>query len=302
MPKIPLILRRDEFTSFTSYYLESIWNDFFEIQIYDPGTTYDKKRSLFAVWWTGADDIYTGRLKDKGFKVVVDNLWETATNRSDYYWIENPKWWWWNESLWWRALGLHSYIPKKNCQYLALMPLRGFKPVRGRILGQLHDLLPNMLYSCNWLGKHLPNDSHDQQQGQRYMHPDWYDLTYCSLVVETSLCNDQEVFVTEKSYKPLAYYHPFVSVSSPGTLKWLQKLRFETFDNLFDESYDLVDNFDRRLEIIIDNLRSIRMSDGYDKETLEKIQYNHELFFSESLCREGIIQEIIQPMLEYAET
>lgn len=302
MPRIPLILRQNEFTSFTSYYLESLWQEFFDVQIYDATRNYDKQRSLFAVWCTSADDIWTKNMKDRGYKIVIDNLWEKATKRSDYYWIENAKWWWWNESLWWRALGFHSYRPKKTLRYLAFMPLRRFNSARAQVLNQLVDLLPSMIYSCGWLDKNLPYDVNDPQQGQRHMHPSWYDLTYCSVVVESDVSNDQVLFVTEKSYKPLAYYHPFVSVSSPGTLAHLRSLGFETFGHIFDESYDDVKNFESRLEIIISNLRSIDMSDGYDLETTKKIQYNSQRFFSESICRAGITKEIIQPLLEYAET
>ena len=302
MTKIDLILRKDEFTSFTSYYLEPLWQEFFDIKIYDSKNTYDKKRSLFVVWWTAADDSWTQDMKNHGYKIVVDNLWERATGRSDYYWLENPKWWWWNESLWWRALGFNSYRPRKKNQYLALMTLRRFDPARVLIIDRLTDLLPNMLYSCAWLDKTLPNDTCDSQQGTRHMHPDWYDQTWCSVVVEASVSDSQPPFVTEKSYKPLAYHHPFVSASSPGTLHRLRSQGFETFDNLFDESYDIVTDFTRRLEIIVSNLESIKISDHYDTETRAKIQHNHQKFFCESTCRAGITQEIIQPLLEYAET
>lgn len=301
MSKIPLILRQDEFTSFTSYYLESLWREFFDIQIYDPRKTYDKKSSLFAVWWTAADDVWPQEMKNNGYKIVVDNLWEMATRRSDYYWMENPKWWWWNESLWWRALGFHSYRPRKKIQYRALMTLRRFSPKRVIVMDRLADFLPSMLYSCAWLDKKLPSDVCDPQQGQRYMHPDWYDQTYCSVVVENSVSDNQTRFVTEKSYKPLAYHHPFVSISSPGTLQHLRSQGFETFDNLFDESYDRVTDFNRRLKIIVSNLMSINISNHYDLETQTKIQHNHQKFFCESACRAGIAQEIIQPLLEYAE-
>jgi hypothetical protein len=301
--KIKLILRQGEFTSFTSYYLEALWREFFDIEIYDPDRIYPKSSTLFAVWWDSIDDPYTVGLKQQGYKVVIDNLWEAATGRSDSVWLENEKWWWWNESLWWRALGLHDYRPNKDITYLALMQLRQQKPERTHILSKMSHLLPLMLYSCAWQGRHLPHDNLDPEQGQRHMHASWYDLTYCSVVVETGVIKDHRFFATEKSFKPFAYFHPFVSVSHPGTLGWLKSLGFETFDTLFDESYDTVEDLDVRLDIISRNLGGIDLSvKDYDKITNDKIKHNHELFFSQARCREGIIDEIIRPLLHYAET
>ena len=112
--KNKLVLRPNEFTSFTSYYLEEFWSRYFDISIYDPDRTYDRSGTVFAVWWQNANDEYSKRLQTQGHKVIVDNLWEVPTNRTDYYWLENPNWFWYNESLWWRSLGYHEYQPNKK--------------------------------------------------------------------------------------------------------------------------------------------------------------------------------------------
>lgn len=302
MKKIPLILRSGEFTSFTSYYLESLWQQFFDIQIYDATHTYNR-RSVFVVWHNSADDAFVWKLKDQGHKVAIDNLWEAASGRSDYYWIEHPNWWWWNESLWWTALGLNKYLPRKDLRYLALMQMRRYSSEREYILSKLDDLLPSMLSSCSWRHQTLPNDINDAYQGQRFMDPTWYDQSYCSVVIETTMRTDACLFVTEKSFKPLAYHHPFLSMSQPGTLKWLGSLGFETFGNLFDESYDTVKDLDHKLSILRHNLMSIdRSAMVYDPMTQEKIKHNHDLFFSVDRCRDGIIQHVINPLMHYAET
>lgn len=298
--KIKLILRADEFTSFKILYLKDLWDEFFDIEIYDSNKTYDRAGSVFVVWWMAADDPWPRQMQQQGYKVAVDNLWERPASRSDFYWIEHKYWFWWFESVWWRGLKQDTYQPSRDIKYIALMQIRSQKRLRDRVVADLGRLLPQMRWSYLAKGQRLTPDSDDPVQGQRYMHPSWYDQTYCSLVIES----DQHLplFVTEKSYKPLAYYHPFMIIGAPGLLDFLRGSGFETFDNLFDESYDTVLDTDSRLKIIYENLDRIDITKGYDALTLEKLAHNHARFFNESICKTNIRDEIILPLVRYAET
>jgi hypothetical protein len=301
MKKINLVLQPDQFTSFTSYYLEEYWRRYFDISIYDPVKTYEKKGTVFVVWWMEADrDPWCRTMQDKGYKVAIDNLWEPLTLRDDYHWIEHKFSMRWNESLWWRALGYESYRPNKQVRYRALMQMRQPKPSRDLILDFFQDTLSSLLWSYMAKNKRLPLDTDDPLQGQRYMHPSWYDETYCSVVVETF--QDKILHASEKSYKPIAYYHPYMIVSVPGALDRLKEQGFATFDNIFDESYDQKVELESRLQIIQSNLRSMDVGTGYDQETLARIKHNHDLFFDVTLVETAMTQEIVLPLLEYAET
>jgi hypothetical protein len=298
---IDLVLRENEFTSFTSFYLEDFWKKFFNISLYDPTKKYNKNRTLFAVWWQNVDsDPWVKKMKEDGYKLIVDNIWEKQTFRKDFYWIEHKYSMRWNESLWWESLGYSEYTPKKRSQYIALMQLRLKRPERDIIVDKLDFFLNQMLWSYLAKNKKLPYDTDDENSGQRYMHPFWYDTTYCSLVVETSISGD--LHVSEKSYKPIAYYHPFMSLSVPGTLQFLKDAGFETFDNLFNEDYDNIESLDLRLEIIKENLRSVSLNSYYDKLTLDKLEHNHNHFFNKEKILFHMQKEIIEPILEYAET
>lgn len=297
---IDLVLRPNEFTSFTSFYLEQFWRKFFNISYYDPTKTYDKNRTLFAVWWQTVDsDPWPAHMRDLGYKVVVDNIWERQKFRTDYHWIEHKYSMRWNESLWWESLGYADYVPQRNLEYLAFMQMRLAKPERDRIHNELGQFLDRMLWSYLAKNKTLADDTTDELSGQRYMHPNWYNKTYCSLVVETYV--NGGLHASEKTYKPIAYYHPFMTISVPGTLAFLKNAGFETFDNLFDESYDNIHNLDLRLDIIKSNLESIRLDKSYDKLTLDKIEYNHNKFFNKQETLTSMEQEIVNPLLEYAE-
>ena len=294
MKKIKLILRENEFTSFTSYYLEDFWRRWVDIEYFDDSKTYDND-TLFAVWWMNAHDDYSKKLQTQGYKVIVDNLWEIPQGHNEIYWLEHPNWFRLNESLWWRALGYHQYQPNKNLKYLALMPMNLSKPHRDFLFDTMEPLLDQFLWS--YRGQRLPgDDDYTHGEWQRYMNPSWYDNCYCSVVAETTIdC----AWVTEKSCKFLAYFHPALVLSGPGHLMELKKLGFETFDNIFDESYDNEIDLRKRCQMIFENLRSVDQTE-YDLETQRKLQHNHDHFFNQALVESIIETEIVFPLLEYA--
>ena len=85
---------------------------------------------------------------------------------------------------------------------------------------------------------------------------DMWMKTYFSVVSETS-ASDDWCFITEKTVRPIIYYHPFIVWGNPGTLKVLKEYGFKTFPEFFDESYDSIYDSEKRLSIIIDNLNRL---------------------------------------------
>lgn len=242
------------------------------------------------------------QLAESGHKVLINNLWEQVD--TDYAWAHywaNTNWFWYNESLWYDQLGYRTYHPDRTYQQLAFMPINIHKDWRDRAVKQLAPDLDSILYS--YRDKTLPNDAPRKHvHWQRYFHPDWYNSTYFSLVVETTeqLPSNGIPFVTEKSFKPMAFQHPFQIQGAPGTLQYIQAQGFVTYNNMFDESYDQLDGADR-LRKIQQNLREFKQ-EPYTDETLERIEHNHSRFFDCTLVCQRIQQEIINPLIEYAET
>jgi hypothetical protein len=87
-----------------------------------------------------------------------------------------------------------------------------------------------------------------------------------------------------------------------GTLKFLHNLGFETFENLFDESYDSVvasTSIDKKkLEIIINNVKNFEKGPR-DQLTQEKIQHNRAQFSNMALVESRFVKEIIEPIMEF---
>lgn len=87
--------------------------------------------------------------------------------------------------------------------------------------------------------------------GEIYLFAKPYVDTYFSLVTET-ICAESDVsFRTEKIAKPLAMAHPFIVAANRGYYRDLRNLGFQTFDHLLDESFDLIDNAQDRMDRLI---------------------------------------------------
>jgi len=297
--KPELVLQPDQFSSFTSYYLESLWRRYFDIKIYDPTQNYSKK-TLFVFWWMNAHDPVVNELHSQGHKIVIDNLWEVPDkNSNQYYQLFNPNWVWWNESLWWRSLGYNQYRPNRTYKKTALMQIGRVSDIRDWIVDHLGPLKDQMIWS--YKDQRLPNDDYiGQDVNQRFMNPQWYDNTCINLVVETRQ-HGKIYWATEKTFKACAYYQPMLIIGQTETLQWLKQHGFETFDNLFDESYDQEPVFEKRFDMILQNLQNIG-HDPYSVETQQKLEHNHHHFFDETKAIQGIVTEIIEPLLHYAET
>lgn len=83
-----------------------------------------------------------------------------------------------------------------------------------------------------------------------------YKKTFVSLVTETSVNNDI-LFFSEKTYKPIIAQHPFIILGNANSLKYLKSIGFKTFDKWWDESYDEELDFKIRLEKILDIVKQI---------------------------------------------
>jgi hypothetical protein len=110
---------------------------------------------------------------------------------------------------------------------------------------------------------------------------DMWMNSYFSIVSETS-ASDDFCFITEKTIRPMIYYHPFIVWGNPHTLKRLKELGFETFPEFFDESYDGMSDSDKRLECILKNVqtlcnKSIDELHSMYEAIIPKLIKNHQL-------------------------
>ena len=92
-------------------------------------------------------------------------------------------------------------------------------------------------------------DLFGKEWGEIYLKPEPYVDTYFSLVTET-VFEYPYSFRTEKIWKPIAMGHPFVVAANHGYYRDLRSLGFQTFSHVIDESFDLIENNQKRIEAV----------------------------------------------------
>jgi len=85
--------------------------------------------------------------------------------------------------------------------------------------------------------------------GEIYLQPEPYIDTYFSVITET-VFEYPYSFRTEKIWKPIMMGHPWIAVSNCGYYRDIRNLGFRTFDGIIDESFDLINDNQQRIERI----------------------------------------------------
>lgn len=265
----------------------------------------------------------------KDFLPYLDNILVIlgCKNPFNYGWknvLSVPRWFWYNESLWYtcdKNFQYQNYIPNRTNNKLFFMPIKRSKPFRTQTVERLTEFLDNAVWSYveRWNdGLHLSTREENPVARigwDRQFEEEWYNETYFTVAVETyigqttieneikGVVSDQagpcELFVTEKTFKPIAHQHPFLICGMKGTLAFLKDNGFETYDHIFDESYDTLDFFDTRLDALYDNIKNFNKEKYLDPLTEQKIKHNYDRFYDRSAVLAGVNADLIEPMLEW---
>jgi len=288
---------------------------FNNVDEYDPTAVYDTCSTLI-VLNPHKKSNHHQQILDSGAKILLNSLCEPRywwrgqySDLTNIFVLQNINWFWYRESLLYQRMPeFTEYAPNRTYVHTALMPMHVQRPHRDRLLTAMHSFLDSFIWSyvsnpdfC----RHLPNDKELQNgrlDNDRYFNPEWYNETCFSLVAETATeLSDQEMFITEKTFKPIAFRHPFIIFGLPFTLKYLKSQGFETFENLFNESYDSEIDEVKRLAIIKSNVEQYK-NIPYDSITEQKILHNHNHFYNTDLIKKRIRNELCEPLIDYAST
>jgi hypothetical protein len=296
--KPKLLLHPDKWSNAKAHFLESLYSDYFELVLIDPTATYRPRECI--VYSHCLDTNWTITWRDSGFVVVIDNLWEETQKNlpSDVYTIRPDRWFFRaNESLWYTALGYNQYRrnPVITKTFLMLMNIR--RDHRDQIWKQID--LTDSIYSYHGRSVKLNYADKDTADAdwQRAFNPDWYDLTNFSMVVESTVV-PEELWHSEKTWKPIAFYHPFILWGPAGYVQDLRDQGFASFDHVVDESYDKELDHSKRLAMIIDQVRNLKTIQLTDSETVKRTTHNHNLFFDIEWSQNQFRQHLFYPMLD----
>ena len=271
-----LILKQDRWSNATAFFLEDLYRKHFEIS-YD----LDDEGIVYVHWqdWEWA--------KSLNRPAIIDHLWDPWQNPhikdTEYLKVIRSDGWFCiaNECLWYRDLGYDQYQAKNTNDRTFLMLINYQRQHRDQIWDKIQPHLDNALYSYQDRGVTIEGDiAREEGEWQRYLNKDWYDRTAFSLVVESGI--EQGVH-SEKVLKPLAFRQPFVVWGPQGYLKWLRTWGFETFNNCIDESYDLEEDNEKRLEMVVkevDRLIELGPDHFNDATTQQTLDNNYKRLYN----------------------
>ena len=145
-------------------------------------------------------------------------------------------------------------------------------PTHTEIQDKITENVPNIL---NTLPLYL--DTEDLVTNRAMPEKEDYELyttTGISVVSETTFYGcvrlkdhaQPGVFLSEKAFKPVMHLHPWIMISQPYTQQVMKLKGYETFSELWDESYDYETNDEHRMYMILKLLSKIISWDA-DKYT-----------------------------------
>jgi len=90
--------------------------------------------------------------------------------------------------------------------------------------------------------------------------------------------------ITEKTFKAIALEMPFVLVAPAGSLEYLREYGFQTFADIFDESYDEETDDFKRIERVTHLLKdldslSVRERQQIHRACLTRVEHNYNHFY-----------------------
>jgi hypothetical protein len=147
------------------------------------------------------------------------------------------------------------------------------------------------LISEEYFIKHIPIelDTHNVSDKSNFIVTNTFKkelfLNSCINLVTESSFDQNELFISEKVFKPIINYQPFIVLSAYGYLKKLRSYGFKTFGDYWDESYDDIENpgdrFKKLLQLIRElNSKTIGELNELYKNVKDICIYNKELFDS----------------------
>ena len=317
MSKQVLVVNPCDYVSFAHPHIRPVITKYFDIEDYDATKTYFPGQHIPVVsYMQELEDPWYQPLVDRGHGLVVDHLWDSDVDSPSMVLdnrlvLRNGNWMWYNAHYEYKFYNNDLYIPAPNWQHSFLLLMNLPRWHRDLIIDELSSVLPSALYSYKYQNKFIDNDIFDGAltPWRAHFHPGWYDSTVFSVVAESYMRTDDWVLnpdnykteVSEKIFKPIIFYHPVIVYGSADTLKYLHKQGFETWPDIFDESYDMILNDRERFDAVTKQvlLAVDRYHLGEIIVDTARLQRNHDHFFDRQLVATRFEKEVVSDILEY---
>lgn len=261
------------------FILSNPWESMYNVT--QDSLVYPKQIKYESLFWTGGVSFFWFYMYDKHYEKrdkFTHWSWEIDKPFDFLYLNKTPRP---HRDNLWREMSNAGLLGNSLTSYIGLD-----KPVR---------LPPE--YELPWVDtKNYPYRGMDQDL---YEKP--YNESKYSLISESN-DTDNEIFMTEKIWKPILAQQVFVV---HGNYLYLQKLRemgFKTFGQYFDEAYDLERDPNRRIESIVNLCKDLLNKNWKDiylaSQGLRK--HNYDTFWNKEKLGEQINSVLID-FIEFAD-
>jgi hypothetical protein len=318
-PKITLIHKNFSTTVGNIPWIRNRLLNTFNIEPFDPDATYDPATHIMVIdRYDNRDSGWHLAFVKRGFKLIVEYFWDTdkgqrPSTHDGVLKLCAPEWIWIDDYLMSQHHGREQRVQSGNPDKFFLLLINLIRHTRDQLVAQVEPYLSDSLHSYRGRGIELAGDylHHNDPTfvNQNFSNHNWYNSTNFSLVSESLPAGpeSQDLYVSEKTFKPIKLNHPFIVHGSTGTLRYLHSLGFETFDHVIDESYDHIADADLRLKKIAEVLDTLykEFKPGKrlfgDMESLNKIQHNFARFHDESIINHLWQTQILDVIQEFAD-
>jgi hypothetical protein len=229
--------------------------------------------------------------------------------RTNFNIVATPYWYWIldQENLRNGQMNQFRYQPRGDVDYLCTMSQ--IREERDALHAGLQEINRPGLLSYLERGHCLPGDD-GGPAWQRRINPEWLQRSYYTIVPESyvqdyqyrtgiAITERNDEFICEKTLKPLAAQHPFIVFSTRNTLRHVRDLGFETFPEIFDESYDDLFTWRSRLAAVLEQVRCFDAGAVQHPRVLDKLRHNQDRFFDRNLTDHYFKTTVAEPVLKW---
>jgi hypothetical protein len=146
------------------------------------------------------------------------------------------------------------------------------------------------------LPQHIDPDQH-MDNPINHNSAEMFYQSYLHVVVETHI---DTIFFSEKIYKPVKYFQPFVLINAVHALKHFRDLGYKTFNDYIDESYDDIENNELRILKAIESISKFISRPDLNsvlKEMYPIFEHNHNTLVKNAKSTRTTLYKNISKML-----
>lgn len=167
-----------------------------------------------------------------------------------------------------------------------------------------YTALPEHRYQFKWYdgSKKILDEQFPLRKDQGWLPPEYYQ-SFFQVVSETTV---RAKFITEKTVIPLLIGKPFIIAAARGINKKLEELGFQLYDEIFDYSFDDIEDDWHRFEKISENvmrLTEVPISEikNYNSRIRDKVLFNKQRAI-ELAISEKYIPEFARQIINHYDT